>query len=144
MGQVKDIAQYKTRNNIYLKHNYKLGPEEEKKLCLAHLMHHPVDDLLKEYNITERTYYNIVSKHKKNNYQILDEDIKELRQNFSKKTSILIDKLLYRIEQELDSGKDVNISQLTTSLGILKDKQSIDLGQATSNSAISINIKVDN
>ena len=57
---------------------------------------------------------------------------------------MLIDKLLAKLEDQIESNDDINISQITTSLGILYDKQALAEGTSTSNQAVNINIKIDN
>lgn len=131
------------KDNKY-KHNYKLTEDDQKEICLNYMFHKPIEATLNQFQISEQTYYAVVRKHKKNDYAILDEDIKKLRRNFSKKTSLLIDKLLAKLEDQIEGNDDINISQITTSLGILYDKQALAEGTSTSNQAVNINIKIDN
>ena len=139
-----EIIEYKTDNLLKKnKHNYKLTNEDIKEICLNHLFNKSDRDILcKKFNISERQYYYVIEKNKKNNFEILDEDIAEIRKNFSKKTSVLISKALDKIGKQLEQ-EDLDINKLSTTLGILYDKESLELGKSTSNNAFSINIKID-
>ena len=139
-----EIVKYTTQNELKRsKHNYKLTEEDQKEICLNHLFNKSNKDILcKKFNISERAYYNVIEKHKKKNFAILDEDIAEIRKNFSKKTSVIISKALDKIEEQLDDD-DIDINKLSTTLGILYDKESLELGKSTSNNAFNINIKID-
>ncbi len=131
------------RDALLHKHNYKLTLEDQKEICLHYLFNKgDIQHLLNKFNISEKTYYNVVSKNKKNDFKILDEEIAEIRKNFSKKTSIIISKALDKIQEQLDND-DIDINKLSTTLGILYDKESLELGKSTSNSAFNINIKID-
>lgn len=139
-----EIIKYTTQNELKRnKHNYKLTEEDQKEIILNHLFNKGnIQYTLDKFNISERTYYNVINKHKKNDFKIIDDDIAEVRKNFSKKTSILISKALNKIEEQLESD-DIDINKLSTTLGILYDKESLELGKSTSNNAFNINIKID-
>lgn len=142
-GSTKEYNIQVTNEARLYKHNYKLNEEDQKDICLNYLFNKGnIHTILDKYHISEQTYYNVINKHKKNDFKILDEEIAELRRNFSKKTSIIIGKVLDKIEDQLDNG-EIDINKLSTTLGILYDKESLELGKATSNSAFNINIKID-
>ena len=133
-----------TDNNRLAKHNYKLTLEDQKDICANYLFGRANPKVfVDKYNISEQTYYNVINKHKKDNFALLDEHINELRHNFTKKTSMIISKALNRIEEQIDSGEPIDLNKLATITGILYDKEALELGKATSNSAFNINIKID-
>lgn len=130
------------------KHNYKLSKDDEIDMITNYYLDRHltnIDRIASKYNVDRRTVYNIVNKYKKNNEKIIDSVVAKTRQNFNKKTTLIINKALARINQELDDGnKDIALSQLATLTGILYDKEALDMGKATSNSAFSVNIKIEN
>ena len=99
--------------------------------------------MLKKYNISKRAYYDIINKNKENGFKLIDKDITELRQNFTKQTTLLMNKAIDRLNKQLESDNSINLSQLATVLGILYDKEALELGKSTSNQAFNINIKID-
>lgn len=125
------------------KHNYKLTEEDKQLITLDYYLNRSnsnIQDICNKYNITSQTIYNIVKQEK---YQKqLNNYITETRKNFSKKTSILIDKAIDKLEDKIDKD-DANIKDLTTTIGILYDKNRLENNLSTSNNAISINIKVE-
>ena len=105
-----------------------------------------IDIICSKYNISRAYLYKLINKYKedKSLNKVIDKSIAESRKKFSKKVDAIIDKALTRINDELnDEEKELNISQLTTTLGILYDKNQLEQGKATSNNAFSINIKID-
>ena len=97
-----------------------------------------------KYNITRQYVYKLlktISENQKN--EMINESIKEYQRQFTKKASVIIDKLLDRIKKELDTTDKIQLSQLTTSLGILYDKTRLNENLSTSNNSININIKID-
>lgn len=139
-----EIIQVKGNNLRRYKHNYKLTEEEQKDIVLNHLFNKGnVQSILDKYNISIQSYYNVINKHKKNDFRIVNKEIAETRRNFNKRTTLLINKALDKIAEQLDSNEDIDINKLSTTLGILYDKESLELGKATSNSAFNINIKID-
>ena len=128
------------------KHNYKLSKEDEYDILINYYLDRHlsnIDSLASKYYITRQQVYNVVNKYKKNNESIIDECVAKTRQNFKKKTSLIINKALENIYNQLEDNPDIAVNQLATLVGILKDKENIELGKATSNSAFNINIKID-
>lgn len=124
------------------KHNYKLSNEDKQAILLEYDIDHKRDNIkaiCSKYNISRRTLYNIINKNKENN-ELCITDYKE---NFTKRANEIIAIMLERLEKEVKSDNNINISQLTTSLGILYDKMRLNDNQSTSNSSININIKID-
>ena len=88
--------------------------------------------------------YDIVNKYNDNQKNdIVNKKIKEYKHNFTKRSNAIINKALNRIEEELNNNNDINISQLTTMLGILYDKTRLEDNLSTSNNSFNININID-
>lgn len=125
------------------KHNYKLSEEDKQLITLDYYLNRSkenIQDICNKYNITSQTIYNIVKQEK---YQKqLDNYITESRKNFSKKTSILIDKAIDKLQNKIDT-EEANIKDLTTTIGILYDKNRLEQNLSTSNNSININLKIE-
>lgn len=125
------------------KHNYKLTQEDIKDIMLYYYLDNTKqtrEELLNKYNISKQTYYNII-KDKKNK-ELIDKDIKTARQNFTRKSEIIIDKALNKINKNIDNDS-VNNKDLITTLGILYDKTRLENNLSTSNNSININLKIE-
>ena len=125
------------------KHNYKLTQEDIKDIMLYYYLDNrkqTIKDITSKYNISTRTYYNIVKDQK--NKELIQKDIIEMKNNFTKKSQVIIDKALTTLNENIDNGK-VNNKDLITITGILYDKTRLEQNLSTSNNAISINIKVE-
>lgn len=144
--QKQDTIEYsiQTTNNTLPRHNYKISKFDEKDICINYLLSkNSREAMLKKYNISKRAYYDIINKNKENGFKLIDKDITELRQNFTKQTTLLMNKAIDKLNKQLESDDNVNLSQLATVLGILYDKEALELGKSTSNQAFNINIKID-
>ena len=128
------------KNNKY---NYKLSEEDKQQITLEYFLNRQttnVEDICNRYNISSRRLYQIV---KDERYQkALEKHITECKNNFSKKTSIIIDKAIDKLENKIQND-DANIKDLTTTIGILYDKNRLENNLSTSNNSININIKVE-
>ena len=60
---------------------------------------------------------------------------------FIQESTQIINKILTRLDKEIDNGK-ANVGTLSTTLGILYDKRALASGEATNNTAFNVNIKV--
>ena len=130
------------------KHNYKLSPVDEKDIVASYLLDRSNDNIAiicSKYSIDRRTIYNLVNKTSEEEKQaIIDRSLIEYRNNFTKKTTIIIDKMLDRIVKQLDNTEEkIQLSQIVTSIGILYDKLRLENNQSTSNQSININIKIE-
>lgn len=117
-----------------------LSVEDKQAILLEYELNHTktnIANICTNYNITKQTIYDII-KQSKNDNTIID-----YKSNFTKRTNIIIAKMLNRLEKEIDNADNINISQLSTSLGILYDKMRLNDNQSTSNQSININIKID-
>lgn len=135
-----------TENKLSNKHNYKLSKEDEYDILINYYLDrhlYNIDNIASKYNLSRQSIYNIVSKYKNKKNNIIDECVNKTRQNFNKKTSLIINKALENIYKQLEDNPDIAVNQLATLVGILKDKENIELGKATSNNAFNINIKID-
>lgn len=125
------------------KHNYKLTQEDKQTITLEYYLNRRkenIQQLCNRYNISHQTVYNIVKDEK--NQKLLNNYITETRKNFSKKTSILIDKAIDKLNDKIED-EEVNTKDLVTTIGILYDKNRLENNQSTSNNSIQINIKVE-
>ena len=129
------------------KHNYKLTTQDKRDILTEYVLDRSKNNtaaICHKYDISERAFYDIVNKASESEKdKILNNSIIEYQRNFSKKTAIIIDRLLDRINKELDNTDKIQLSQLTTSFGILYDKMRLNENLSTSNSSININIKIE-
>lgn len=103
-----------------------------------------VAKLCKDYDITKQYIYKLLRNDlKKNSENSIEHSIKNNDSEFTKKANHIIDLIFARIERELENGEKINISQLSTTLGILYDKSRLENNLSTSNNSININIKVE-
>lgn len=126
-----------------VKHNYKLSEEDKNSIVLEYYLNkntHNIDYILDKYSISKRTLYDLLKKEKYqkevNNY------ITECKKNFTKKTTILIDKAINQLNEKIEEG-DANIKDLTTTIGILYDKNRLENNLSTTNNSIQINLKIE-
>lgn len=125
------------------KHNHKLSDDDIKEILLYYYLDNTKqtrDELLKKYNITKQTYYNVVKNDK--NKKLIEKDITAARQLFTQKSNIIIDKALNKINKNIDND-EASTKDLITTLGILYDKTRLENNLSTNNSSININIKVE-
>lgn len=103
-----------------------------------------VAKLCKDYDITRQYIYKLLRNDlKKNSENSIEQSIINNESEFTKKANHIIDLIFARIEKELENGEKINISQLSTTLGILYDKSRLENNLSTSNNSININIKVE-
>ena len=117
------------------KHNYKLTDEDKQSITLEYYLNRSnesIQDICTRYNISKQTIYNIVKDEK---YQKqLEKHIQETRKNFSKKTSILIDKAIDKLQSKIDT-EEVNNKDLITTIGVLYDKNRLEQNLSDNNFA---------
>lgn len=103
-----------------------------------------VAKLCKDYDITRQYIYKLLRNDlRKSSGNSIEQSIKNNESEFTKKANHIIDLIFARIEKELENGEKINISQLSTTLGILYDKSRLENNLSTSNNSININIKVE-
>ena len=132
---------------VQSKHNYKLSDEDKKNIVLEYTLNRnktTIDSICKKYNISEQTIYNVLNKYtQKEKNQIVNESITEYRKNFSKNANLIISKALSRLNEEIENAENINLNQLSTTIGILYDKTRLEDNLSTSNNSININIKIE-
>jgi hypothetical protein len=125
------------------KHNYKLSQEDKNIITLEYYLNRKkenIEDLCNRYNISKQTIYNIIRDEK--NQKQLNDYINQSRNNFTKKTSILIDKAIDKLNDKIEN-EEVNAKDLVTTIGVLYDKNRLENNLSTSNNSININIKIE-
>ena len=93
----------------------------------------------KQTGIAESTCRDLV-RHNKDKQEFIELRDKK-NEYFIQESTQIINKILNRLEKEIDSGK-ANVGTLSTTLGILYDKRALASGEATNNTAFNVNIKV--
>lgn len=140
--QVEEIQTTQTLAKTHKK-THKLSEEDIKDIMLYYYLDNSkstLKEILQKYNISESYYYRLVKNE--NNIELINKDIIESKKLFSKKTEIIINKILNKVNNKVDS-EDASIKDLITSMGILYDKNRLEQNLSTSNNSISINIKVE-
>ena len=135
-------------NNLQVKHNYKLTLEDKKLILLEYTLNRTnenISSICDKFGISKRTLYDVIhSFDKASTDLIVNESIKEYKRNFTKKANNIIEKALNKIDNQLnDEDEKINISQLSTMLGILYDKTRLEDNLSTSNNSFNININID-
>ena len=93
----------------------------------------------KQTGIAESTCRDLVRKNK--DKQEFIELRNKKNEYFIQESTQIINKILTRLDKEIDNGK-ANVCTLSTTLGILYDKRALASGEATNNTAFNVNIKV--
>ena len=143
------IAKKTNEAIIPCKHNYKLSEDDRKAIVLEYTLNknkQTVKSLCNKFTISERTLYEVLSKYnQKQKNEIVNESIKEYKKNFSKNANLIINKAFMRLNEKLEeeNADNININQLSTTIGILYDKTRLEDNLSTSNNSVSINIKID-
>lgn len=120
----------------------KLTEEERKEivmLCSIDTTKENIKQVASNYDITPRYIYKLLKTDRK---EEIENSIKENNDMFTKKTDAIIIKLLDKISDKIEN-ENVTLSQLSTTLGILYDKNRLEKNLSTTNKAIEINIKVE-
>ena len=126
-----------------VKHNYKLTEEDKNSIVLDYYLNRSkenIEDLCNRYNVSSRTIYSIVKQEK---YQTqVNKYIEQCKKNFSKKSKIIIDKALNKLNEKIDN-EEVSPKDLITLTGVLYDKTRLEDNLSTSNNSIEINLKIE-
>jgi len=121
----------------------KLTKEQRQEILVKYKLDNTKNNIAKickDYNITKQTIFNIAKSDISEN---IEKSITESQGNFTKRVNEIIEKLLNRIDYEIENGDKITLSQLSTTLGILYDKSRLENNLSTSNNSININIKVE-
>lgn len=132
-----------TKKRTLTKYNNKLTEEDKRDIMLYYYLDNTKQtrqDILNKYNISESYYYRLIKD--KNNIQLIEKDITENKQKFSKKTEIIINKILNKVNDKVDKD-DATMKDLITTFGILYDKNRLEQNLSTSNNSININLKIE-
>ena len=127
--------------------NHKLTQADKKDIITQYMLDNSIENqelLCNKYNITRQTIWKLsktISEDKKQ--ELVNESIKDMQRLFTKKSSIILNRLLDRINQELNNQDKIQLNQLTTSYGILYDKMRLNENLSTSNNSIKIDIKIE-
>lgn len=99
-----------------------------------------ISKLCSDYNITKQYIFKLA---KSDIAKDIEKSITDAKPEFTKRVNEIIEKLLNRIDYEIENGDKITLSQLSTTLGILYDKSRLENNLSTSNNSININIRVD-
>ena len=99
-----------------------------------------IEKICKDYDITKQYIFKLA---KSEAAKDIEKSITEVKPEFTKRVNEIIEKLLNRIDYEIENGDKITLSQLSTTLGILYDKSRLENNLSTSNNSININIKVE-
>lgn len=120
----------------------KTAPELIYKVMVSYAITHNNMETSRQLNIPESTVRKIVEDNK--NSEEFVKLCEEKQDEFAEKTSKLIDKLLDRLDDELNADdKDIPINHITTAIGTLFDKRALSKGEMTQNVGFATNISLD-
>lgn len=141
----KQVEEIKSSQALAKTHKktHKLSEEDIKDIMLYYYLDNSkstLKEILQKYNISESYYYRLVKN--KNNIELINKDITESKKLFSKKTEIIINKILTKVNNKVEN-EDASIKDLITSMGILYDKNRLEQNLSTSNNSIQINLKIE-
>lgn len=121
----------------------KLNDKQRQDIILSYKLDNSkenINKLCNDYDITRQYIFKLAKSDKAKE---VEKSITEAKPEFTKRVNEIIDKLLNRIDYEIDNGEKITLSQLSTTLGILYDKSRLENNLSTSNNNININIKVE-
>ena len=120
----------------------KTSPEDIYRVMTSYAVTRNNMETSRQLGIPESTVRQIVLDNKdKDEFRKLCE---EKENEFSKKASRIIDKILARIDKEIDDDeKEIPLNHLTTAMGTLYDKRALSKGEMTQNFGFATNISID-
>ena len=108
----------------------------------SYFVTHNYAETSRQLNMPESTVKEIVKNNK--NAEEFVELRRQKQDEFSEKASRLIDKLLDRLDDELNAeDKDIPINHITTAIGTLYDKRALSKGEMTQNVGFATNLSID-
>lgn len=125
------------------KRTHKLSQEDVRDIMLYYYLDNTKQtrqEILDKYNISKEYYYRLIKNEK--NKELIEKYITEQRQLFTKKSEVIIDKALNKINKKIDN-EEVKAKDLITITGILYDKTRLENNLSTNNSSININLKIE-
>ena len=121
----------------------KLSEEQRQDIITSYKLDNSKNNIAKickDYDITKQYIFKLA---KSEAAKDIEKSITEAKPEFTKRVNEIIEKLLNRIDYEIENGDKITLSQLSTTLGILYDKSRLENNLSTSNNSININIKVE-
>lgn len=121
----------------------KLTDEQRQNIITSYKLDNSKSNIAKlcnDYNITRQYIFKLAKSDKAKD---IEKSINQTKPLFTKRVEEIIEKLLNRIDYEIENGDKITLSQLSTTLGILYDKSRLENNLSTSNNSININIKVE-
>ena len=110
----------------------KTPPEMVYKVMTSYAVTNNISETARALNMAFGTVQDIVERNKDEEQFTTLRDKK--REEFAEKASVIIDKLLARIENTVSDGeKDIPLHHLTTAMGTLFDKRALSRGEMTQN-----------
>ena len=110
----------------------KTSPEVVYQVLTSYAITNNLNETSRTTGVPVVTVKDIVDKHRgTDEYEKVRT---EKREEFAEKASVIIDKLLARIEDTVSDGeKDIPLHHLTTAMGTLFDKRALSRGEMTQN-----------
>lgn len=110
----------------------KTSPEKVYEVMSSYAITNNLSETARTTDMPFGTVKNIVDENRdKEEFKKVQE---QKREEFAEKASVIIDKLLTRIENTVaDDGKDIPLHHLTTAMGTLFDKRALSRGEMTQN-----------
>ena len=120
----------------------KTSPEDIYKVMTSYAITRNINETSRQLNMPYSTCKDIIEDN------IDKEEFAKLREEkeneFSEKASAIIDKILARINKEIDDAdKDIPLNHLTTAMGTLYDKRALSKGEMTQNVGFATNLSID-
>ena len=119
-------------------------PKEKDLIIKAYTKYKNYQIVSNQLGIPYGTCYDIINKFKEQNPTEYQRIKSEKEQETKEEVNEIMEKVRKRILEKLDNENDNStIAQLTTTYGILYDKQALTEGKATSNATIKIEMQGD-
>ena len=120
----------------------KTSPEVIYQVMTSYAVTNNYNQTAKELNMSYATVKDIVQRHKDDEQFVKLQA--EKREEFADKASIVIDKALNRLVQQLDDEeRDIPTHHLSTVIGTMYDKRALAKGEMTQNVGFATNFDVE-
>ena len=120
----------------------KTAPEDVYRVMTSYAMTKNISETSRQLNMPYMTVKDIIDKN-------IDKDefvkLREEKENeFAEKASVIIDKIMERITNEVNNtDKEIPLNHLTTAMGTLYDKRALSKGEMTQNFGFATNLSID-
>ena len=120
----------------------KTAPEDVYRVMTSYAMTKNISETSRQLNMPYMTVKDIIDKN-------IDKDefvkLREEKENeFAEKASVIIDKIMERITNEVNNTeKEIPLNHLTTAMGTLYDKRALSKGEMTQNFGFATNLSID-